>query len=130
MTALEVIGGLGLTGIGAAILRLAQIYVEKRGSAASPSKDAADLVTAAALFQEAMNAAAQGVVGDLVANQTRLEAEIDNLKRDHAAELTTLRDQHADCERRVADLRGELAHVKRATGIKTPPPTRQGRTPK
>lgn len=70
-------------GVGAAIFKLAQVWVEKRGSAPSKAKDAADIMAATAAFQLALNAAAQGIVGDLRATVDRLEAEIDDLKREN-----------------------------------------------
>lgn len=75
------LGGGGI--IGAAALKLGEIWIKNRASAPSKTKDGADLVTAAAAFQVAMNAAAQGVIGDLRANQERLEAEIEDLKREN-----------------------------------------------
>lgn len=75
------LGGGGVVGVAA--LKLAELWLAKRAAAPSKTKDGADLVTAAAAFQIAMNAAAQGVIGDLRANQERLEAEIEDLKREN-----------------------------------------------
>lgn len=75
------LGGGGI--VGAAAFKLAEVWLSKRASAPSKAKDGADLVSAAAAFQIAMNAAAQGVIGDLRANQERLEAEIEDLKREN-----------------------------------------------
>lgn len=70
-------------GVGAAAFKLVQIFIEKRAGAPSKAKDAADIVAATAAFQLALNAAAQGIVGDLRATVERLEAEIDDLKREN-----------------------------------------------
>ena len=70
-------------GVGAAVLKLAQIWLEKRGARPSRAKDASDIIAATAAFQLALNAAAEGIVGDLRATVERLEAEVDDLKREN-----------------------------------------------
>lgn len=75
-----IISGLGGAGVGAIAFRLAQLWIEKRAGAPSKAKDASDLIDATAAFQSALNAAAQGIVGDLRAAVQRLEAEVDDLK--------------------------------------------------
>lgn len=76
----DVLTGLGGAGLGAAVLKLVQIYVEKRATVPSRAKDASDLISATAAFQIALNAAAEGIVSDLRATIERLEADIDDLR--------------------------------------------------
>lgn len=98
-------------GFGAAAFRLAQLWLEKRASRPSTSKDAADLVSAAAAFQIALNTAAEGRIAELVANQDRLEAEIDNLKHENEqcrAESEALRQTARALEQKIDSLMRQL----------------------
>ena len=113
---LEQIGGLtaivgGGAGIGAFALKMGQLWMEKRAGRPSKGKDAADLVTAAAAFQVALNAAAEGRIGELVADQARLEAEIENLKQENIqcrAEGEALRQAARQLEQKLDSLMRQL----------------------
>lgn len=108
---LEALIGVGGAGVGAIALKLAQSWLAERAKRPSPSRDAADLVTAAATFQEALNEAAGGVIAGLVANQQRLEAEIEELKRENEqcrTEGEQLRQQSRGLEQRVDSLLRQL----------------------
>lgn len=76
----ELLTGLGGVGLGAVAFKLASLWLESRRGAPSRAKDTADLIAASAAFQLALNAAAQGIVGDLRDAVERLEAEIEDLK--------------------------------------------------
>lgn len=98
-------------GVGALAFKLAQIWLEKRAAKPSTTKDAADLVSAAAAFQIALNDAAKGTVADLIANQERLEAEIENLKRENAecrVEGEALRQAARQLEQKLDSLMRQL----------------------
>ncbi|ADL00707.1 hypothetical protein [Brevundimonas subvibrioides] len=98
-------------GVGALAFRVAQIWIEKRAGRPSSTKDAADLVTAAAAFQVALNDAAKGTVADLIANQERLEAEIENLKAENVecrAEGEALRQAARQLEQKLDSLMRQL----------------------
>lgn len=108
-----VIGGVTVTaaGVGAAVLRLAQWWWSQRKPTPpkpSPAKDAADLVNAAAVFQQHLNVAAEGIVAGL-------RAEIDQMKRDHAREIAELRQSHEACEADGQRLQGELNQQRQIT---------------
>lgn len=76
----EILTGLGGVGLGAAALKVAQMYIDSRRGVPSKAKDTADLIAASAAFQLALNNAAQGIVGDLRSAVDRLEAEVEDLK--------------------------------------------------
>lgn len=95
---------LGAGGLGAAALKLTQSWLEKRGQKPSPSKDAADLVNAAAVFQQHLNVAAEGIVGQLRGTIARLEAEVERLDR-----------AHATCEADARRMEGELNQQRQIT---------------
>lgn len=98
-------------GVGAAALKLVQIFMESRRGTPSKAKDAADMVAATAAFQIALNTAAQGIVGDLRATVERLEAEIDNLKHENEQcriEGEQLRQQARGLEQRIDSLLRQL----------------------
>jgi outer membrane murein-binding lipoprotein Lpp len=104
---LEIAGGVGVAGLGAAALRLAQWWFEQRAKRpAKPSvqKDAADLVSAAAVFQEHLNVAAEGIVRQLRGEIGRLEAEVENLRRKHEA-----------CEADARRIEGDLNNQRQVT---------------
>lgn len=79
----EVLTGLGGAGLGAVAFKLASLWLESRKGIPSKAKDTADLIAASAAFQLALNSAAQGIVGDLRSAVERLEAEIEELKREN-----------------------------------------------
>lgn len=95
---------LGAGGVGAAVLKLAQWWLEKRGQRPTVSKDAADLVSAAAVFQQHLNVAAQGIVGELRDTIERLEGEVEDLRRAHKA-----------CEADSRRMEGELNQQRQIT---------------
>ncbi len=99
---------LGAGGLGAAALKLTQWWLEKRAQRPSVSKDAADLVNAAAVFQSHLNAAAEGIVG-------QLREEIAQMKKDHAREIAELRQKHAACEADSVRIEGELSQQRQIT---------------
>lgn len=74
---------LGGGAIGAALMKLASVWLEGRSKSPSKVKDASDLIAATAAFQAALNTAASGIVGDLRETVERLEAEIENLKMEN-----------------------------------------------
>lgn len=92
-------------GGGAGILRLAQLWLERKPTPApGPATDTAAILAATATFQAALNAAADGVVN-------RLEAEVENLKRTctaQAARIDQLETAHSECEARTLSLEGQL----------------------
>lgn len=98
-------------GVGAAVFKLAQVWIEKRSGRPSKAKDSADIVAASAAFQLALNAAAQGIVGDLRSTVDRLEAEVENLKRDHEScqtENEQLRQAARQLEQKLDSLMRQL----------------------
>ncbi|WP_309628218.1 hypothetical protein [Brevundimonas sp.] len=94
--AAEILGGVTLTGVGAGVLRLAQWWLERQGRVPSKTADAADLVTAAAAFQEALNTAAEGQIGALVARIAAIEKS------------------HTECEARCDQLAGEVRALRQS----------------
>lgn len=98
-------------GVGAAALKLVQIFMEHRRGTPSKAKEAADIMAATAAFQIALNTAAQGIVGDLRATVERLEAEIEDLKHENdrcRIEGEQLRQQARGMEQRIDSLLRQL----------------------
>lgn len=102
---LEIAGvSVGAAGLGAAVLKLAQWWLSQRAVRPSVSKDAADLVSAAAVFQQHLNVAAEGIVGQLRDTIERLEGEVEDLRRAHTA-----------CEADARRMEGELNQQRQIT---------------
>lgn len=107
--ALEIVGtGVLGTGLGAAVLKLAQWWLSQRAQRPSPAKDAADLVNAAAVFQQHLNAAAEGIVA-------QLREEISQMKTDHAEEIAALKRAHEACEADARRIEGDLNNQRQVT---------------
>jgi hypothetical protein len=104
------VAGVGVigTGLGAAVLKLAQTFLEKRAARPSPMKDAADLVNAAATFQAHLHVAAEGIV-------LQLRGEIEQMKLDHAGEIASLKRAHEQCEADARRIEGDLNNQRQVT---------------
>ena len=97
--------------VGAALFRLAQIWLEKRAAAPSPASDTAAILAATATFQAALNVAADGVV-------ERMKSEIQTLRDQcgqqavkieaQALRIDQLETAHGECEARTLTLEGLL----------------------